>query len=107
MIWGGGISYVAFDIKFPSRQVVFFHNNWDFSNFVPAVIFLKKSHWAELFFYETLVCFRGVAKSSLFDDLATFFSIEFIFTNSAPLKNYSIHFDAQGARQSNGAFDYP
>jgi len=60
--FGGGIAYVAFDKKFTSRQVGSFPNNWDFLNFVPPFFFLKKTHWAERFFYETMVCFRGVAK---------------------------------------------
>ncbi len=82
--FGGGISYVAFDIKFTSRQVGFFPQQLGFLEFCSRSYFPKKTHWAERFFYETMVCFWGVAKSSLFDDLATCFSIEFIFTNLAP-----------------------
>jgi len=45
MFWGG-ISYVAFDIKFTSRQVVFFSRQLGFLDFFPTIFFLKKTHWA-------------------------------------------------------------
>ncbi len=57
-----------------------FQDNWDILNFVPAHYFFFETHWAKGFFYETLVCFRGVAKPSFFDGFANCFSIEFLFT---------------------------
>jgi hypothetical protein len=75
--------------------------------FVPAFFFLKKTHWREKFLRRKLVCFRGVAKSSFFDDLATCFSINSFLPIRFLNINCSVNFDAQEQGESNGAVDYP
>ncbi len=79
MIWGG-ISYIDLDTKLRHKSQFCFQDNLDILNFVPAHYFFFETHWAKRFFYETLVCFRGVAKPSFSDGFATCFSIELLFT---------------------------
>ncbi len=83
MIWGG-ISYVAFGMKFTSCQIVFFPRQLGFLEFCSRNFFPQKTHWREKFLRRKLVHFRGVAKPPKSDDWATCVSIEFLFTNSDP-----------------------
>jgi len=84
--FGGGISYVAFDIKFTSRQVGFFPRQLGFLEFCSHNFFTRKNSLVgEVLTKKTGMFSRG-HEIITFDGLATCFSIEFLFTNSAPLQ---------------------
>jgi hypothetical protein len=107
MIWGG-ISYIDFDTKLRHKSQFCFRDKWDILNFVPANYFFIKTHWAEGFFYKTLVCFQGVTKPSFSYGFTTCFLIEFLFTKiNSNRKNDSLDLDTQGASASKSLLTIP